>query len=359
MDTPDTKRPRTSLVFVAKATLVVAGVICLAFAALLLRHVILLFFAAIVLAVIVQSGATLVQRVVPLGRKPSVGIACVLIALILAGAVMLMGAQVSAQMSALWDAVPQIRTLAQERFGVDLGVLVNEIVDISWLTGAIGYVPGVFGVVSGLILVIAGGIFLALDPEGYREGVLLLVPQAHRDRMRITVNRAASSLQRWLIGQMILMVVVGASTAAVLALLGVPSALALGLIVGLLEFIPYVGPILGYVPLGLAALSQSFETFWWVLAAYVLIQQVEGNALAPLIQKRTVELPPVVALFSIVALGLLFGPLGIILSVPLTVVLLVLVNDLYLEDVLHNDEEAKPPPGVPADAPASAADRLR
>jgi predicted PurR-regulated permease PerM len=337
----DPKRSPISLGFVAKATLVVAGITCLVLTAVLLRNVILLFFAAVVLAVIVDSGAMLVRKVLPLRRKGSVTVACILIALILIGSGLLTGAQVSAQVSALWQAVPKITSLVQQRFDIDLGAVLSNLVDISWLSGALGYVPSVFGVVSALILVVAGGIFLALDPEGYREGLLLVVPPAQRDRIRVTVNEAASSLQRWLIGQMILMVVVGVATAVVLALLGVPSALALGLIVGLLEFIPFVGPILGYVPLGLAALSQSFDTFWWVLAAYVLIQQLEVNALAPLIQMHTVELPPVVALFSIFGLGLLFGPLGIILSVPLTVVLLVVLKNLYLEDVLHTSTAEK------------------
>jgi predicted PurR-regulated permease PerM len=144
---------------------------------------------------------------------------------------------------------------------------------------------------------------------------------------------------------LIAMAVIGVATAVVLTILGVPSALALGLIAGLLEFIPYIGAIVAYIPLGIAALGQSLETFWWVLGAYIVIQQTEGNVLMPLVQKRTVELPPVIALFSLVAMAMIFGPLGIAFGVPLTVVLLVGLRELYIGEVLGDAAHSANTPG--------------
>jgi predicted PurR-regulated permease PerM len=295
--------------------------------------------------VIIWSGAQLVRKAVPLGQKASVAVAFLIIVAVVVGLVLLMGAQVIEQLSTLRDAIPLVASELKNRFGLDVQRWFAHTDYTSWLESALGYVPGVFSTASSLILVLAGGVFLALDPQGHREGALLLVPRSRRERLRQIMNLAGRSLQRWLAGQVIAMVVIGVATTLVLAILGVPSALALGLIAGLLEFVPYVGAIVAYVPLGLAAISQGVDTFWWVLGTYVLIQQSEGNILMPLLQKRTVEIPPVVALFSVVGLALLFGPLGIVLGVPLTVVLLVALRELYITDVLGEPRDPAPHPG--------------
>ncbi|MDF2798584.1 MAG: hypothetical protein K0R85_1328 [Devosia sp.] len=335
--TPLTETPPARIAVYA---LVFSAVVALVLIAWFLRQILLLFFAAILLAVIIWSVAELVRKVLPLRLKGSVAVACLIIVAVVAGLVWLMGAQVVEQISTLRNAIPLVASELKARFGVDVQQWFAHTDYTAWLQGALGYVPSVFGTVSSIILVVAGGVFLALDPQGHRDGALLLVPRAKRERLRQTLNLAALSLQRWLAGQVIAMVIIGAATAAVLTVLGVPSALALGLIAGLLEFVPYVGAIVAYVPLGLAAIGQGVDTFWWVLGAYVLIQQSEGNILMPLLQKRTVEIPPVVALFSVVALALLFGPLGIVLGVPLTVVLLVALRELYIIDVLGEPRQS-------------------
>ena len=319
---------------VALSTLVVCAVVSLVALAWVIRQILLLFFAAVLLAVIIWSAAELLRKVLPLGRKAAVLLAFLLILVLVLALALLMGAQVIEQLYALRDAVPLAVSELKNRFGLDVQNWFTHTDYTTWLEGALGYVPGVFGTVSSLILVVAGGVFLALDPEGHREGALLLVPREKRDRLRQTLDLAGKALQRWLASQVLAMIIIGGATAAVLTLLRVPSALALGLIAGLLEFVPYVGAIVAYVPLGLAAIVQGGSTFWWVLGAYVLIQQSEGNILMPLLQKRTVQVPPVVALFSVVGLALIFGPLGIVLGVPLTVVLLVALRELYITDVL-------------------------
>ncbi|WP_172123692.1 AI-2E family transporter [Devosia sp. 919] len=338
--TPTPAPIQTGPAQVALYALVIGAVVGLMLIAWFLRQILLLFFAAILLAVIIWSVAELVRKILPLRLKGSVAVACLIIVALVVGLVWLMGAQVVEQVSTLHDAVPLVASELKTRFGLDVQQWVAHADYTSWLQDALGYVPSVFSTVSSSILVVAGGVFLALDPQGHREGALLLVPRSRRERLRQTLNLAARSLQHWLAGQVIAMVIIGGATAAVLAMFGVPSALALGLIAGLLEFVPYVGAIVAYVPLGLAAIAQGVNTFWWVLGVYVLIQQSEGNILMPLLQKRTVEVPPVVALFSVVGLALLFGPLGIVLGVPLTVVLLVALRELYIIDVLGEPRES-------------------
>jgi predicted PurR-regulated permease PerM len=143
------------------------------------------------------------------------------------------------------------------------------------------------------------------------------------------------------------MIIVGTLVGLGLAIVGVPSALALGLIAGVAEFVPIIGPVIGAIPALLLASTESFETVLWTLAVFVVVQQVESNIIMPIVAGRAVELPPAVGLFSVVALGILFGPLGLVLGYPLAIVIDVAVQRLYLGGVLKEPislrgEETKP-----------------
>jgi predicted PurR-regulated permease PerM len=133
------------------------------------------------------------------------------------------------------------------------------------------------------------------------------------------------------------MVVVGALIGIGLWILGMPSALALGLLAGMLEFIPFAGPILAAIPAILLALAVSPEMALWVALLYTAVQQFEGNVLTPLVQQYAVDLPGVVLLFSLIGFGTLFGTLGVILAAPLAVVTMVLVKRLYVIETLHTE----------------------
>jgi predicted PurR-regulated permease PerM len=142
------------------------------------------------------------------------------------------------------------------------------------------------------------------------------------------------ALRLWLKGQAIAMVVVGLMTGIGLWLLGMPSAFVLGLLAGLLEFIPFAGPIISAIPAILLALVVGPEMALWVGLLYLFVQQFEGNVLSPMIQQYAVDLPGVVLLFSLIGFGILFGTLGVILAAPLAVVTLVLVKRLYVIETL-------------------------
>jgi predicted PurR-regulated permease PerM len=126
-------------------------------------------------------------------------------------------------------------------------------------------------------------------------------------------------------------------TGGALWLIGLPSPLALGLIAAIGEFVPFLGPILAALPALIIAGSQSTEIFLWTLAAFVVIQQIESNLIAPIVQRETVSLPPALSLLSVLAFGVVFGPLGLILAVPLTVVAYVLVKKLYVRETLGEE----------------------
>jgi predicted PurR-regulated permease PerM len=135
------------------------------------------------------------------------------------------------------------------------------------------------------------------------------------------------------------MFMVGALIAAGLALVGVPPALALGLIAGVTEFIPIVGPVIGAAPALLLASTQDWPTVAWTLGVFVVVQQIESNVIMPLVAGRAVALPPAVGLFAVVALGVLFGPLGLFLGYPLAIVIDTAVRRLYVRETLGEDVE--------------------
>jgi predicted PurR-regulated permease PerM len=205
---------------------------------------------------------------------------------------------------------------------------------------------GVFGIsfnfISGLVISIFGGIYLAAQADVYRDGLIQLLPYRLRANGAETLTDIANALRLWMLGQMIGMVLVGILTGVAAWLIGLPSAPALGLIAGLFEFIPYIGPILGAVPGVLVATTQGLDTVLWTIAAYALIQQVEGHLIAPLISREMVYIPPLVLILGIVAITTLFGLYAAIFAAPIAVIIFIAVKKLYVRDSLG---EATPIPG--------------
>jgi predicted PurR-regulated permease PerM len=203
-------------------------------------------------------------------------------------------------------------------------------------TGAGMAVGATIGGLGNVLVMIFAGVYLAADPGMYRNGALRLLPPARRNQVGQALDDAGCALRKWLVAQVIVMAAVGAMTGIGLALLGVPLSLSLGLIAGLLEFVPVVGPIAAAIPAVLLAFTQGTQTALYVVILYVAVQQIESNILTPLIQRWAVELPPVIALLSIVACGLMFGVMGVIFATPMAVVVMAMVQHLYVEDTLEN-----------------------
>ena len=196
------------------------------------------------------------------------------------------------------------------------------------------------GTAAYLMTVTFVGLFLAANPSLYVGGVLRLIPVSSRPRGRELLARLAHTLRWFLIGRAIAMTFVGVLTALALHLFGVPQPLLLGILAGLLTFAPYLGPILGGIPIVLVTLVQLPGKLLPVLLVYTVVQLIEGYILSPLIQQRTVSLPPALTLLAQVAMGLLVGATGVALAAPLAAVLMVVVQMLYVEDVLEDRGEA-------------------
>lgn len=202
-------------------------------------------------------------------------------------------------------------------------------------------VGSTFAAVGSLVVVLFIGIFLAWQPSAYRRGFVRLFPERRRKRVREVLNAIGYVLQRWLVGQVVLMTIVGVLTWIGLHFLDVPFALPLALFAAFAEFVPYIGPIVAGIPAVLVALAERPELAIWVAGLYIAIQSVESYLLTPLIQQRAVYLPPALLLFSQVILGVTAGPLGVIVATPLAAAGLVAVNKLYVEDVLGDNGKSR------------------
>lgn len=190
-------------------------------------------------------------------------------------------------------------------------------------------------VIAGFVVSVITGIYFAAHPSMYLNGFLMLFPPDRRPEAEETTKDIGNALRLWLEGQFISMILVGLLSAAATWTIGLPSPMALGLIAALTEFIPYVGPVIAAVPALLVAATQGTDQIVWTLAAYLTLHTLEGNFIAPLIQRRMVYIPPAVMILGIAAIGFIFGSVALIFAAPMTVVLFVLIKKLYVRDFLH------------------------
>lgn len=198
-------------------------------------------------------------------------------------------------------------------------------------------VSSVFGAVGGLVLVIFIAMYIAVSPGLYREGILHLVPHRHRERGTEVVDTLATTLRQWLLARLIAMVVIGAITGIALALLKVKGAAALGVLAGLLEFVPFFGPIISAVPAIGVALLDSPQKALYVVILYIILQQLEGNVITPLLLERRLDIPPVLTVVAVAALGMVFGVIGMLIAEPLLAAVLVATKMLYVNDVVGDE----------------------
>lgn len=211
------------------------------------------------------------------------------------------------------------------------------------------FISSTVEVVTGFIIIIFLSIYIAVDPGMYRRGIMHLFPRARRERTGTVLSAIATVLRRWLVTQLIAMVTLGMVTTIVLVALRVKAAFALGLLSGLFEFIPTLGPIISSLPAIAMGFLDSPEKAAWVAIAYVGVHFLEGHLLIPLLMKGGIDLPPALTIFSQALMALLFGFLGLMCAVPLLAAVATAVKLLYVEDVV-----GYAPPGRDEPAPDAA-----
>lgn len=202
-----------------------------------------------------------------------------------------------------------------------------------------GYFSSTVGVIGNIAIIALLGLYFASEPRLYSNGIVKLFPKDRRVRAEEVVHATYETLRWWLIGKFASMLFIGILTWIGLSILGVPLALTLGLIAGLLSFIPNFGPIISAIPALLLAFIDSPISALYVLGLYVGIQVVESNIVTPLIERETVELPPALTVVFQIVLGGMTGGLGLILATPLLAMFVVLVKKVYIEDILGDKTE--------------------
>ncbi len=199
------------------------------------------------------------------------------------------------------------------------------------------FLSSTIAVLTGLILIIFMSIYIGSNPKLYHHGLLHLFPHRVRPRAREVLNAVGITLRKWLMAQLVAMVVIGVVTTVTLKLLGVKAALPLGIIAGLLEFIPMVGPLLSAIPAVAMCFVDSPQKALFVALAYSGIQFFENHLLIPILMKEGVDLPPVLTLIGLAVMSVVFGFLGMLVAVPLLAAIVVAVKLLYVEDVVGDD----------------------
>jgi predicted PurR-regulated permease PerM len=195
------------------------------------------------------------------------------------------------------------------------------------------------------VITAIAAIYLAAQPEIYRRGAAALFPRSVRAKALETLDLIGASLRLWLMGQLILMFSVGVLSYVAALTVGLPNPVALGLIAGVTEMIPYLGPFIGGVPAVLVALTRGLMPALWILIAYVFVHMFEGYLVGPLLQRWFVRIPPALVLIAIVASQMLFGVPGIILAAPLIVVIYTATKFLYVGATLKQHVD------LPTEAP--------
>ena len=346
-------RPRglaTRAAIVTLAGAVVVGILAML---VLAADVWLLVFAGLLLAVLLSAAADGLSHWSGMPRGASLGVTlAVVVAAVVAGCYALwpsISEQADQLATQLPAAVQDLRGwLADRTWGEwllgrsDSGDLVEDSSVVSQATGAITVT---LSGVGALLVILFVGIYVAAQPAMYHRGARRLVPVRSRERFDQVLHEIVGVLRWWLVGKLLSMALVGVLTTIGLWLLAVPLALTFGLLAAVLTFVPNFGPVLSVVPPALLALADDPRRAAYVVVLYLAIQTVESYAITPLIQRRTVSMPPALTIAAQVALGVLVGAIGVAVATPLTAAAMTAIRLAYVEDFLEGPE------ATDADAP--------
>jgi predicted PurR-regulated permease PerM len=327
------------------ATCVVASVALVLYFVWYAGDLLMLVFAGVLVSILLRGFSRFLEEKFGLGRGLSLAIiSLALVALIAAGVWSIPG-RIGPQMSELREKLPlaveNVKQYAKqyEWARETIENLPNLKDYLAGRSGAIvsrltGLASTTLGLVINFLIAVVIGLYIASQPDLYSSGIKHLLPYRHRERAGEVLGAIDVALWRWIRGRFILMLNIGVLTTIGLWLLGVPLALLFGLLAGSLNFIPYLGPWIAAIPAVLIAFLQGPQQALNVALFYIVLQMIDGYVLTPLVDRRSVELPPALTITALLLLGLAFGFLGILLASPLAATVMILVKMVYVEDVL-------------------------
>ena len=321
--------------------LLIAGVIFLA-------QPLLLILGGIVFASILDGGTRLLGRVLPIGRGWRLLIVSLAAVAFLVGTVWLAGVQLAAQAAHLRDIITiQVNRLltwgAEYGLGVE-SIQPQQLVEqaMSSLGRLTSAVSTVLGGLTNLVMIVVIGLFIAVEPRLYERGVAWMLPSDSRERFYRTSERMGYTLRRLMAGRLLGMAVEGVGTWVLLVAGGVPMAALLGLLTGILAFLPNIGAILSGVLIVLVGFSAGTEQGLWAIAVYVTVQVVDGYLIVPYVARKTVDLAPALVLGAQLIFGALFGLLGLALADPIVAMIKAALEQKSEDDHAEAMEDVPP-----------------
>ena len=300
------------------------GMACAIALVVLLIQPLLIILAGLVFASMLDGGVRLLGRVLPIGRGWRLLIVCVLTIVFLIGTFYLTGVQVAAQVNQLratleGQSVRVTTWLTQQGLmpgASDIsGIARQAMSSVGRLTSWVGTA---FGALTTIFMIMVIGLFVAMEPRVYERGLQWLIPRAHRDEFAVTVERMGFTLRRLLAGRLLGMLAEGILTWVALSIGGVPMALILGILTGLLAFIPNIGAFISGALMVAVGFSAGSDTGLWAIATYLIVQTFDGYVLLPLVAKKTVDMPPALTLGTQILASALLGIMGLALADPIT-----------------------------------------
>jgi predicted PurR-regulated permease PerM len=339
--------PKSELTYIEKVWNTVAIVALLVVVILIARvafNVLLMVLAGILIAVYFHGLGDMIQRRTKWGRKLcmtiSVGGSFLIIVLLF----WFMGTKIQGQIEILSDTLPTTVNNAKAKMGESpIGRKILEYFsgknsDKIFAT-AQQFFSTSFGVLGNLYIIIFLSIFFTAQPSLYKDGMIKLMPLSKRELAKCVIDRVSFALKGWLKGMMLSMVLIFILIGTGLSIMGIPVALVLALIVGLLKLIPNFGSLAAMIPGVLLALTVSVNTAIATTLLYLISQTIVSNIVTPLIQKKMINTPPALTIIAQVIMGGLCGALGVILAVPLLAILIILVDELYIKPIANKAEK--------------------
>lgn len=334
------------------ATAIVAAVIMLFLFVWKAIDILLLIFAGILLSIILERMRDYLTEHTRLPAGPALAVVVILLLLIQGLGIMLLVPIIEEQVLILADQLPKswqnIKDfVSQFGWGQELldeitiptDILKTNQTDMRMVTRIVGIFSSTLGALTSIIFILIVAIYLAAEPKVYINGFLRLLPISKRARAMQVMGRLGATIRWWLFGQTLSMLILGILTTLSLWLLDIPLALTLGLLTAIMTFIPNLGPIIAGTPTLLIAMVEGPMKAVYVAILYVVIQSVEGYFITPMVHRKIISIPPVFILSVQILLLTLIGFLGVVLAMPLVACLMVLVQMVYVEDILGDSME--------------------
>lgn len=322
----------------------------------LLIQPLLLVFAGLVVASMLDGGTRLIRRFAPIPRGLALVIVVCLVIAFIGGVFYLTGVEIAAQAEQLRQTL-EAQAMRISAWLTELGVMPGA-QDLTGLAqqalGSVGrvtsFIGGAIGAIGSFFLVMVIGLFVAMEPRIYERGLQWMVPMQARDQFAITLARMARTMRILLAGRLAGMVFEGALTWMLLSIAGVPMALLLGILTGILAFIPNIGAFVSGVLMVAVGFSAGPTEGLWAIAIYFGVQTFDGYVLLPLVAKHTVDMPPALTVSSQILMSTLFGFLGLALADPLVAMIKVALerkSEQAAEAGIGAEPEPAPPPKRP------------